>query len=441
MISLGVSPAVPHRRLGLEPDGAAPTAATSCCTGRSTPRRSSPTSAATASPTASSCPAILQTDPGPPLRGRPPTPSTLETVVYGASPISDDVLLALFDAFDCDFVQGYGLTETSGAVTMLAAEDHDRDRGPSCCGRAATRCPASSCASSIPTPASTAPTVTSARCWIRSEQVMAGYWKQPEATAEAITADGWFHSGDAGYLRDGRLYLHDRIKDMIVSGAENVYPAEVENVLMRHPDVVDVAVIGVPRRRAGARRSRRSSSARPAATVTEAETHRPRPRRPGALQVPDLGRLRRRAAPQPVGQGAQARAARAVLGRATTAASADARPRRVPPEPRAAIRRGRAGATAGSAFHETGRGYHSRSAHGRPEWTPLILGEPEPVEHRERDCRVNAERRMTAVHLDVLGERADLVDARLPRRDAVASWSTRTWPAPSASVALARRSD
>ena len=81
---------------------------------------------------------------------------------------------------------------------------------------------------------------------------MTGLLEQPEATAEAITDDGWFRSGDAGYLdEDGYLYLHDRVKDMIVSGGENIYPAEVENVLMSHPGVAEVAVIGVPDERWG----------------------------------------------------------------------------------------------------------------------------------------------------------------------------------------------
>jgi len=176
--------------------------------------------------------------------------SSLETVVYGASPISDDVLLALFDAFDCDFVQAYGLTETSGAVTVLPAEDHDRARPEllRSCGR-----PLPGVELRIVDPETGADCEDGAvgEVLIRSAQVMAGYWNRPEATAEAITADGWFHSGDAGFLRDGRLYLHDRIKDMIVTGAENVYPAEVENVLMRHPAIVDAAVIGVPDERWG----------------------------------------------------------------------------------------------------------------------------------------------------------------------------------------------
>ena len=81
---------------------------------------------------------------------------------------------------------------------------------------------------------------------------MAGYFANDKATAEAFPegkdADGlgWFRTGDAGYLEDGYLFIHDRVKDMIVSGGENIYPAEIENVLMAHPDIADVAVIGVP---------------------------------------------------------------------------------------------------------------------------------------------------------------------------------------------------
>src|SRR5580700_4457412 len=81
---------------------------------------------------------------------------------------------------------------------------------------------------------------------------MLGYWQKPDETARTITTDGWLLTGDAGYVdADGFIYLHDRIKDMIVSGGENVYPAEVENVLMSHPAVADCAVIGVPSERWG----------------------------------------------------------------------------------------------------------------------------------------------------------------------------------------------
>ena len=76
---------------------------------------------------------------------------------------------------------------------------------------------------------------------------MAGYWKNAEATVATIDADGWLRTGDAGYLdEDGYVYIHDRVKDMIISGGENIYPAEVESAVFGHPDVADVAVIGVP---------------------------------------------------------------------------------------------------------------------------------------------------------------------------------------------------
>ena len=81
---------------------------------------------------------------------------------------------------------------------------------------------------------------------VRTRQIMKGYWRLDEATAKAVR-DGWFYSGDAGYFdKDGYLYIHDRVKDMIVSGGENIYPAEVESALFAHPAVADVAVIGVP---------------------------------------------------------------------------------------------------------------------------------------------------------------------------------------------------
>jgi long-chain acyl-CoA synthetase len=176
--------------------------------------------------------------------------STLTTIVYGASPISDEVLVRALDTFRCDFIQAYGLTETTGAVTILSAEDHD----PSdpdllrSCGRpmpgAELRIVDAETGADLPEGAV-------GEVWIRSRQVMLGYFGRPEETAAAKTPDGWLRTGDAGFLRDGYLYLHDRVKDMVVSGGENVYPTEVENVLMAHPAVADVAVIGVPHDRWG----------------------------------------------------------------------------------------------------------------------------------------------------------------------------------------------
>jgi acyl-CoA synthetase (AMP-forming)/AMP-acid ligase II len=88
--------------------------------------------------------------------------------------------------------------------------------------------------------------------WVRSGMNMKGYFNQPEVTAQTLVQDGWLRTGDAAYRdEDGYFFLHDRIKDMIISGGENVYPAEVENVLAAHPDVAEVAVIGVPSERWG----------------------------------------------------------------------------------------------------------------------------------------------------------------------------------------------
>jgi len=196
--------------------------------------------------------------------------SSLEVFVYGASPISEDVLARSVRMFGCKFWQAYGLTETTGAVVNLPPGDHDPD-GPN-------RHRLRSCGVAGPgVELRIVDTDTLADCavgevgeiWIRSPQVMKGYWNLPEETEKSITTDGWFRSGDAGYLdQDGYLFIHDRVKDMIVSGGENVYPAEVENVLMGHPAVADVAVIGVPHEKWG-ETAKAIVVRKPAAEVTE----------------------------------------------------------------------------------------------------------------------------------------------------------------------------
>jgi len=173
--------------------------------------------------------------------------STLHTIVYGASPITDSVLTAAMETFGCDFIQVYGLTETTGAVTQLDPEDHDPVNKPHLlrsCGKPypwiEIRCVDTETGEDVPQG-------EVGELWIRGRQIMKGYWNNEKATVESITPDGWFKSGDAGYYDpDGYLFLHDRVKDMIVSGGENIYPAEVENALMKHPGIADVAVIGVP---------------------------------------------------------------------------------------------------------------------------------------------------------------------------------------------------
>jgi long-chain acyl-CoA synthetase len=172
--------------------------------------------------------------------------STLRAIVYGASPITDSVLIKAMEVFGCDFIQVYGMTETTGAIFQLDPEDHDPVNRPGLlrsCGK-----PYDWVEMRLvdPETGEEVPDGTVGELWTRSPQNMKGYWGNDEATAATIDSEGWLRTGDAGYCKEGFLYLHDRVKDMIVTGGENVYPAEVENVLAKHPDVADVAVVGVP---------------------------------------------------------------------------------------------------------------------------------------------------------------------------------------------------
>jgi len=174
--------------------------------------------------------------------------SSIELIAYGASPISEEVLGASIKAFKTNFMQIYGLTETTGATTILLPEEHDLT-GPR---KKLLR----SCGKIVPgmqlrvVDADTGKDVKTGdvgEIWVKGPQVMKGYWNMPDETKKSIDSDGWFRTGDAAYLdEEGYVYIYDRVKDMIVSGGENVYPAEVENALMAHPAIADVAVIGVP---------------------------------------------------------------------------------------------------------------------------------------------------------------------------------------------------
>jgi long-chain acyl-CoA synthetase len=184
-----------------------------------------------------------------------PDLSSLRTIAYGASPISVDVLTRSMQMFKCAFVQVYGLTETTGTVTLLTDEDHRKalaGEHPERL-RSAGR-PIQGAALRIVDLEAGRDAELGAvgEIWIRSPQVTVGYWNKPEETAASVDSDGWFKTGDAGYVdAENYLFIHDRVKDMIISGGENVYPAEVENVLMSCPGVADVAVIGVPSERWG----------------------------------------------------------------------------------------------------------------------------------------------------------------------------------------------
>ncbi|WP_454752750.1 fatty acid--CoA ligase [Cupriavidus necator] len=171
--------------------------------------------------------------------------SRLKYLLYGAAPIPAALLREGIEVFGCGFVQQYGMTETTGTIVALPPEDHTTEEVPRM--RAAGK----------PLPGVELKVVDYegrqlapgevGEVVVRAQHNMAGYWKQPEETARAIDAEGWLRTGDAGYMdAEGYLYIHDRVKDMIISGGENVYPAEVESAIYGHPQVADVAVIGVP---------------------------------------------------------------------------------------------------------------------------------------------------------------------------------------------------
>jgi acyl-CoA synthetase (AMP-forming)/AMP-acid ligase II len=182
--------------------------------------------------------------------------SSIRTVSYGAAPITGQVLQSAIDALGCRVVQAYGLTETTGVLCVLDAEDHSFDpNGPS--GEVALALGRlRSCGRPRPEVELRVVDIQSGdvldvgqpgEVQARTARLMAGYWNRPEGTAEVLLHDGWFRTGDVGELdADGYLYLRDRLQDTIISGGENIYPAEVEDALQWHPDVAEVAVIGVP---------------------------------------------------------------------------------------------------------------------------------------------------------------------------------------------------
>jgi fatty-acyl-CoA synthase len=170
--------------------------------------------------------------------------SRLKYMLYGASPIPAALLKECIEVFGCGFVQLYGMTETTGTIVALAPEDHveglERMRS------AGKALPGVELAI-LDANGNRLPAGEVGEIATRSGSNMVGYWNMPEATARTLDRDGWLRTGDAGYMdSDGYLYIHDRIKDMIISGGENIYPAEVESAICDHPDVAEAAVVGVP---------------------------------------------------------------------------------------------------------------------------------------------------------------------------------------------------
>jgi len=177
--------------------------------------------------------------------------SSVEHLVYGGSPISETVMVRAQEVFGAHLSQSYGLTETIGVTTILKPSDHvvgEHSKLRSA-GRAV---PGVEIAVVDPETGRPLPAGEVGEVATRGPGVTTGYWRRPEATEAAYWPDRWFRTGDAGYLdADGYLFLKDRIKDLLMSGGENIYPAEVENAIMAHPDVQEVAVIGIPSQRWG----------------------------------------------------------------------------------------------------------------------------------------------------------------------------------------------
>jgi acyl-CoA synthetase (AMP-forming)/AMP-acid ligase II len=171
----------------------------------------------------------------------------LRQITYGASPIAEETLRRAMETFKCDFAQGYGMTETTAVVSYLFPDDHRRAvAGKPGLLLSAGRPVVGTEIRIVDDDDSAVPNGTIGEIVARGPQLMRGYWNLADESAEALRG-GWMHTGDAGIMdEEGYIYIQDRVKDMIVSGGENVYPRTVEDVLFQHPAVADVAVIGVP---------------------------------------------------------------------------------------------------------------------------------------------------------------------------------------------------
>ena len=171
--------------------------------------------------------------------------SRLKYIIYGAAPIPLELLRECIRVFGAEFIQAYGMTETTGTIVSLWPEDHDPNGNIRM--RAAGRALPGVELKVVDENGNEVPTGAVGELMTRSSNNMLGYWKLPEATAKTVSDDGWIRTGDACYLdADGYLFIHDRMKDMIITGGENVYPAEVESAIYGHPAIAEVAVIGVP---------------------------------------------------------------------------------------------------------------------------------------------------------------------------------------------------
>lgn len=175
---------------------------------------------------------------------------SLRYITYGASPIQPDVLARSFEMIGCRFVQLYGMTECMGAITALDPDEH-RPEGAARMASVGLPLPGMNVRIADVDDA-ILPIGETGEIQVRCASMMKEYWRQGRETASAFTEDGWLRTGDAGFKDDaGYVYIRDRLRDMIISGGENVYPVEVENAINSHPAVMDAAVIGIPDARWG----------------------------------------------------------------------------------------------------------------------------------------------------------------------------------------------
>ncbi|MCK9284009.1 MAG: long-chain-fatty-acid--CoA ligase [Rhodocyclaceae bacterium] len=178
---------------------------------------------------------------------RQATLPSLRAIGYGGSPVSETVLKEVRDALKCGLIQVFGMTELAGMATCLDAADHDR---PALLRSAGKPLQGVSLRIADLKDGHVCGNGEVGEIQVRSGSVMKGYFRNPQASAETlidVPGEGrWLRTGDVGYIADGYLYLSDRIKELVISGGENIYPAEVENVIASHPAVADVAIIGVP---------------------------------------------------------------------------------------------------------------------------------------------------------------------------------------------------
>nr|WP_271213705.1 long-chain-fatty-acid--CoA ligase [Rhodococcus wratislaviensis]GLK40920.1 acyl-CoA synthetase [Rhodococcus wratislaviensis] len=178
--------------------------------------------------------------------------SSLDLMVYGSAPMAAEVVRKAMGVFGCDFAQAYGMTESCAVATILAPEDHHRALGSDPGILASAGRPIIGTALRVVArDGGELPAGSVGEILVRGPQLMSGYWSLVEAT-RAVLDGGWLRTGDAGYLdAEGFLYISDRVKDVIISGGENIYPREIEEVLFAMEGVADVAVIGVPSERWG----------------------------------------------------------------------------------------------------------------------------------------------------------------------------------------------